>query len=148
MSEEVKALEASALCWRCDPDQFDFETTDDLEDLQEFLGQARALDAVRFGIRIRRDGYNLYVIGPPGVGKRTIVQSFLEQKSASEDQPSDWCYVNNFEDSHKPHALELPAGRGAEFAEDMEKLIEDLRASIPAALESDDHKDRRQEIER
>ena len=148
MSEEVKALEASALCWRCDPDQFDFETTDDLEDLQEFLGQARALDAVRFGIRIRRDGYNLYVIGPPGVGKRTIVQSFLEQKSASEDQPSDWCYVNNFEDSHKPHALELPAGRGAEFAEDMEKLIEDLRASIPAALESDDHKDRRQEIEK
>jgi len=106
------------------------------------------LDAVRFGIRIRRDGYNLYVIGPPGVGKRTIVQSFLEQKSASEDQPSDWCYVNNFEDSHKPNVLELPAGRGAEFVRDMEKLIDDLRTSIPAALESDDHKDRRQEIEK
>ena len=106
------------------------------------------MDAVRFGIRIRRDGYNLYVIGPPGVGKRTIVQSFLEQKSASEDQPSDWCYVNNFEDSHKPNVLELPAGRGAEFVRDMEKLIDDLRTSIPAALESDDHKDRRQEIEK
>jgi len=148
MNEEVKALDASALRWRCDPEQFEFQTTDDLEDLQEFLGQARALDAVRFGIRIRRDGYNLYVIGPPGVGKRTIVQSFLEQKSASEDQPSDWCYVNNFEDSHKPNVLELPAGRGAEFVRDMEKLIDDLRTSIPAALESDDHKDRRQEIEK
>jgi len=148
MNEEVKALDAAALCWRCDPAQFDFETTDDLEDLHEFLGQARALDAVRFGIRIDRDGYNLYVIGPPGVGKRTIVQSFLEQKSASEDRPSDWCYVNNFEDSQKPNALEMPAGRGAEFVRDMERLIEDLRTSIPEALESDEHKDRRQEIEK
>ncbi|MBC8872979.1 MAG: AAA family ATPase [Planctomycetes bacterium] len=148
MNEEVKALDASALRWRCDPEQFEFQTTDDLEDLHEFLGQARALDAVRFGIRIRRDGYNLYVIGPPGVGKRTIVQSFLEQKSASEGQPSDWCYVNNFEDSHKPNVLELPASRGAEFVRDMEELIDDLRTSIPAALESDDHKDRRQEIEK
>lgn len=147
VNHEVKALDASALRWACDPDQLEFQTTDDLEDLEEFLGQARALDAVQFGITIRRDGYNLYVIGPPGVGKRTIVQSFLEKKSASEPRPSDWCYVANFEDSHKPKALQLPAGRGAEFVRDMENLIEDLLASIPAALELEEHKTGIQQIE-
>jgi len=147
VNHEVNALDASALRWTCDPGQLEFETTDDLEDLEEFLGQARALDAVQFGITIRRDGYNLYVIGPPGVGKRTIVQSFLEKKSATERKPSDWCYVHNFEDSHNPKTLQLPAGRGAEFVRDMENLIEDLMASIPAALEVEEHRSRVQQIE-
>ena len=72
--QEIQALSPLQLCWRCDPAQFDFETTEQLDDLSEFVGQTRALDAVRFGITIRREGYNLYVLGPPGVGKRTIVK--------------------------------------------------------------------------
>ena len=145
--EPLSPLPASALCWICDPDHLPFETTDHLEDLKEFLGQARALDAVRFGIGIRRDGYNLYVLGPPGVGKRTIVQSFLEQKAIADPRPGDWCYVKNFDEPHKPRALRLPAGRGAQFVAEMENLVEDLRTSIPLALETEEHKNRIQEIE-
>ncbi len=145
--DNLSPLPASALCWRCDSEKLQFDTTDDLDDLQEFLGQARALDAVRFGIGIRRDGYNLYVLGPPGVGKRTIVQSFLEQKAVADPAPPDWCYVQNFDEPHKPRALRLPASRGSEFVADMEGLIEDLRTSIPAALEMEEHKSRIQEIE-
>ena len=144
---DIRPLEPAALCWRCDPNELRFETTDQLDDLEGFLGQDRALDAVRFGIRIRQLGYNLYVLGPPGVGKRTIVRSFLEQKSATEPTPPDWCYVNNFTDPQRPHAIRLPPGRGAEFADDMESLIEDLRTSIPAALELEQHKTRIQEME-
>jgi lon-related putative ATP-dependent protease len=143
----IEALDPAALCWRCDPSHFPFETTDDLDDLQGFLGQDRALDAVQFGIGIHRDGYNLYVLGPPGVGKRTIVRSFLEQKSAAEPTPPDWCYVNNFDDPHKPQVLRLPSGRGTRFVADMDSLIEDLRTAIPAALELDEHKSRIQEVE-
>jgi lon-related putative ATP-dependent protease len=145
--EPLTPLPASALCWDCDPEKLPFQTTDDLPDLTEFLGQARALDAVRFGIGIRRDGYNLYVLGPPGVGKRTIVQSFLEQKAIADSRPNDWCYVQNFDEPHKPRALWLPAGCGAEFVADMEGLVEDLRSSIPSALETEEHKARIQEIE-
>ena len=144
---DIRPLAPVALCWRCDPNELCFETTDQLDDLQGFLGQDRALDAVRFGIRIRQLGYNLYVLGPPGVGKRTIVRSFLEQKSAAEATPSDWCYVNNFADPQRPNVIRLPPGRGAEFAEDMDSLIEDLRTSIPAALEVEQHKTRIQEME-
>jgi lon-related putative ATP-dependent protease len=145
--EPLSPLPVSSLCWNCDPETLPFQTTDDLPDLTEFLGQARALDAVRFGIGIRRDGYNLYVLGPPGVGKRTIVQSFLEQKAIADSRPNDWCYVQNFDEPHKPRALWLPAGRGAEFVADMEGLIEDLRTTIPSALETEEHKTRIQEIE-
>ncbi len=143
----IQPLPASALCWRCDPEQFSFETTDQLEDLTEFLGQARALDAVRFGIGIQCEGYNLYVLGPPGFGKRTIVQDFLERKSAAEPRPDDWCYVNNFDNPQRPSAIRLPAGRGAQFVDDMDDLIEDLRTAIPAALEMEEHKSRIQKIE-
>ncbi len=145
--QPIQALSPLQLCWRCDPAQFDFETTEQLDDLSEFVGQTRALDAVRFGITIRREGYNLYVLGPPGVGKRTIVKSFLEQKSADEPQPDDWCYVNNFDDPHQPHALRLPAGRGAKLLLDLGILLEDLRAAIPAALQMEEHRSRLLEAE-
>lgn len=144
---EIPPLPATALRWRCDPECFDFETTEQLEDLSEFVGQTRALDAVRFGITIRREGYNLYVLGPPGVGKRTIVQSFLEKKSADEPTPDDWCYVNNFDNPHQPRALRLPAGRGPKFVQDLGILFEDLHTAIPAALEMEEHRNRLQEVE-
>lgn len=144
---EIQSLPVTALRWRCDPECFDFETTEQLEDLSEFVGQTRALDAVRFGITIRREGYNLYVLGPPGVGKRTIVQSFLETKSAEEPKPDDWCYVNNFDNPHQPRALRLPAGRGPKLVQDLRSLFEDLQTAIPAALEMEEHRNRLQEVE-
>jgi len=71
----------------CDPEQFQFRTTADLEDLTEIVGQARAMDALRFGARIRHEGYNLFVLGPPGMGKRSAVRQFLERKASEELQP-------------------------------------------------------------
>ncbi len=143
----VAALDANALCWRCDEKGFDFATTDELEDLNEILGQARAMEAVQFGIGMRRHGYNLYVLGPPGAGKRTIVRQFLDQQSAHSPPPDDWCYVHNFDLPHKPKALRLPNGQGAQFRDAMQSLIEDLRTSIPAALDAEEHKNRVQEVE-
>ena len=144
---EIQSLSPRQLGWRCDPVQFEFETTSQLDDLSEFLGQTRALDAVRFGITINREGYNLYVLGPPGVGKRTIVKSFLERKSADEPQPDDWCYVNNFDNPHLPRALRLPAGRGAKLVRELDVLLEDLHTAIPAALEMKEHRSQLQQVE-
>jgi len=65
-TESLTCVDASRLCWRCDPSQLDFETTERLENLTEILGQARALEAVEVGIGMRRNSYHLYVQGPPG----------------------------------------------------------------------------------
>jgi len=143
----VKRLDTAVLCAHCDPRQFGFETTSELEDLTEIIGQARAMDAIRFGVGIRRDGYNLFVLGVPGTGRHEVVQRFLEQKAASEPIPSDWCYVNNFEEPPKSRVLQLPSGMGVGLRSDMEQLMEDLQSAIPAAFESDEYRTRREELD-
>ncbi len=143
----INPLPAQQLCRRCDPSQFDFETTADLEDLREILGQERAVNAILFGIGIRRMGYNLFALGPSGTGKRSTIGQFLEQQAATEMTPSDWCYVNNFDQPYRPRALRLPPGQGVVLRKDMEQLIEELRTAIPAAFESEDYRTRKQEAE-
>jgi len=140
-------LDPRQLRQACDPAQFDFETTDELENLSQMIGQERAVGAVRFGIGIQRDGYNLYALGPSGTGKRTTISQFLRGKAAEEPVPSDWCYVNNFDDTHRPNRLELPPGKGLQLRDDMEQLVEELRNAIPTAFESEDYQTRKQELE-
>lgn len=132
---------------RCDPKKLQFKTTSDLDELTETLGQERASEALQFGVGIERKGFNLFAMGPTGAGKYTAVREFLDRKAEKEEVPPDWCYVYNFEESHRPLYLQFPSGRAHEFERDMERWVEDLRAAIPATLESDDYRRRQQEIE-
>jgi lon-related putative ATP-dependent protease len=142
-----RALVAAQACRRCDPGGFSFRSTEELEDLPQILGQARAIDAIQFGIGIHRDGYNIFAMGPGGGGRPAIVRRHLEAQAAREQTPPDWCYVFNFETPHKPRALKLPAGRASAFRQDMAQLVEDLRSGIPAAFESEEYRARQREIE-
>jgi len=143
----IESLSARQLRRRCDVSQFDFATTDELEDLDGIMGQERAVGAVMFGIGIQHEGYNLFALGPSGTGKRTTISQFLEQKASAKPISPDWCYVNNFEHSHKPRALRLPPGQGDVLRQDMEQLMEELRTALPAVFESEDYRTRRQEAE-
>ena len=140
-------LAPEQLCQPCAAKQFSFETTDELKDLAEVVGQDRAVEATRFGIGIRQPGYNLFLLGPEGMGKQTIVRRFLEERAATEPTPSDWCYVNNFDETQEPRALRLPTGLGGKLREDVARLVEELRATIPAAFETEEYRARRQVIE-
>ncbi len=146
MTDAIK-LTPETLHRCCNPDTLAFETTDELEDLQQILGQTRALDAVQFGIGIRSDGYNMYVLGPPGFGKRTTIRHFLQEKSATEATPPDWVYVNSFDKPHSPWAIQFPAGRGARFRQAMLDFVDDLKTEIPAALQMEEHQSRIHEVE-
>jgi lon-related putative ATP-dependent protease len=143
----VKPLDPEVLCHHCDPDQFDFDTTTDLEDLTETIGQPRAVEAVRFGVGMEREGYNIFALGPAGTGKRSLVRQSFKERAAGEPIPSDWCYVNNFEQPHRSRALRLPPGKGMELRQDMEDLVEELRTALSAAFESEEYQTRRQVIE-
>jgi lon-related putative ATP-dependent protease len=125
-----------------------FETTSELEDLELPVGQARAAEALRLAIALRRDGYNAYVMGPPGAGKHALVMRQLERAAVDAETPSDWCYLNDFRDPRRPKALELPPGRAPELRRDMDKLVEELRVAIPAAFESADYRTRVQLFEK
>ncbi len=139
-STEPAALTAKDLYTHCRPDVFDFATTAELPDTEVTVGQSRALAALDFGVRIRDYGYNLFVLGPSGSDRHRIVEDFLRARVAGAQTPDDWCYVNNFEDERQPIAIRLPAGRGTQLRHDMQRLVDDLRAAIPAAFDSDQHR--------
>lgn len=143
----TEELPLSALYRYCDPEELGFETTSELEDLDHLVAQERATEALELGASIEQEGYNLFVLGREGTGRRSLVRRYLTDKALSEKPASDWCYVNNFDESRQPRAIELPAGHGRQLASDMEQLIDDARAGIPAAFESEDYRTRRQGIE-
>ena len=140
-------LSVESLYRHCDCKQLDFNTTLELPDLTGMLGQERALEALEFGIGIRQPGYNLYVLGPSGSGKHTIVEQHLRERARSEETPADCCYVNNFKYPHRPWLIQLAPGRGIVLRQDMQQLIEDLRSAIPTAFETDEYHARLTEIE-
>lgn len=139
-------LNSHILSPRCDPAIFSFATTVELEDLPDIIGQARALDAALFGIRIKGGGYNLFALGPPGVGKRSVIRKILLEEAGKQQPPPDWCYLYNFENSQKPIAISLPAGQGIKFRDDMGFLIEELKISIPVMFESETYRHQMQLI--
>ena len=140
-------LSTDQLFNRCDPASLPGDTTDDLEDLPGLIGQERAIEAVAFGIGIKRQGYNLFALGVSGTGKHSVIADYLRRQAGRQPTPDDWCYVNNFTDPQKPNALRLPAGRAAGFRDAMYDMVAELKAVLPATFEGDDYRARRGVIE-
>ncbi len=141
----IKKLDYTQVRRTCPDDFIQCEATHELEPLEDIIGQERAVKALQFGLDIKEEGFNVYVAGMPGTGKKTAIMSFLEQEAKDKPTPSDWCYVYNFRDAQKPNAIELPAGKGSEFVSDMKKFVEEAKKSLIAAFESDDYANRREE---
>jgi len=130
-------IPADKLRTACPAEALDFETTRDLEPLIGTVGQARALEALEVGIGIRREGYNIFILGSTGVGKHTVANEALKRRAAGERVPPDLVYVANFEDQHRPNALLLEPGEGVKLRERMDRLVEDLGSLLPAVFTSD-----------
>lgn len=143
----TKPLPPDRLRPTCDPGELGFETTDDVDPVDTLIGQARALDAIRFGTEIDRHGYNLFVLGETGHGRHTAVRTYLEGKAATALAPDDWVYVHNFETEHQPRAMRLPPGEAVRFRDAMSELIDDLNAAIPAQFQSEDYHEKRRAID-
>ncbi len=124
-------------CWRCELNSLDFQCTDELAPLDHFVGQDRALEALRFGLEIRKPGYNLFVTGLTGTGKASAIKAHLEAISQELDNRDnqkplgDWCYVHNFDDPDTPNAINLPRGMGRPFRQRVSRTLVDLRQEVP-----------------
>lgn len=139
LSSDLK-LPVTQLYHTCDLSKLEFKHTGELESLHEHLGQARAMEALKFGIGIQHEGYNLFLLGSSGLGKNTTVKEILEQEAKQQPTPYDWCYVHNFEQTNKPLILKLAPGQGNRLKQDMRNLIDDLLDAIPAAFETDEYR--------
>ncbi|UCE64117.1 MAG: AAA family ATPase [Nitrospirota bacterium] len=127
-------------------DRFGFADTSELPALEEPLGQARAVEAIDFGLSMKGPGYNVYASGPVGTGKWAIIRQRVLRLASAAPAPPDWCYVNNFQASGSPRCLSFPASKGRAFKEGMSALVDGLRRDIPAAFESSKYLDARAKI--
>ena len=142
----IQELRPEALRRVVEPATLGFQSTEDVTPREGIIGQERALSALRFGLGIRDGGFNVYVAGPPGIGKMTAVQSFLDEIARQRPVARDWCYVHNFEDAYRPRALAVPAGMGRKLQRDLRQLVEHVRREIPKAFESEDYGAKRDAI--
>jgi lon-related putative ATP-dependent protease len=142
----ARRLKPEELRLVCDPAMLPFHSTEELASLDTMIGQDRALDATTFGIGVKHEGYNLFVLGPAATGKTTTMQRLLAQAAASEPPAADYCYVHNFADPYRPAALQVPPGRGHELRDEMARLIEECKARLPRAFESEAFERQRSEI--
>ncbi len=148
MKRETFRVPIGQISKSCDASLFTFESTAELATGAEIIGQDRAARALSFGIDIPSSGFNIFALGPSGVGKTTTVRQYLQVRAEQEPVSDDWCYVNNFGEPRKPKALRLPAGRGCQLRSDMEGFIKQIEAEIPRAFESDYYLQRQNELNR
>jgi lon-related putative ATP-dependent protease len=141
----ARELAPEELRRRLDPDTLRFETTAEVEPLVGTIGQPRALDAIEYGLETPTAGFNLFVAGPAGSGRRTTVLDYLSTVAPTRPTASDWVYVNNFRNPDRPRAIRLPAGRGGELARAMDEFLEAVQREIRRAFESEDYERRRRE---
>lgn len=76
--EKIKSLPTEALYKVCDTDILPFRTTETLENFNGFFGQERAIEAMGFGVGMRRPGYNLFVMGNPHTGRFSFAMESLK----------------------------------------------------------------------
>jgi len=135
----IRPVPVSQLRRVCPPLTIDPESGEKAPAMSAYLGQERAINAIRFGIQMEHDGYNVFVLGPLGSARHGLIEELAKEPARKKGAPDDWCYINNFSDPERPRALRLPAGEGSKFRDNMQALTEEIRLAIPAAFESDDY---------
>ncbi|HEY3420502.1 MAG TPA: AAA family ATPase [Methanomassiliicoccales archaeon] len=140
----VKELSPEQCRRACPELPFDCRTTKDLIPSNKIIGQDRAVKALQFGLRIRSKGFNIYIAGMPGTGRRSAAVDFVKDLAKDMPVPPDWVYVYNFHEASKPNALALPAGKGKEFKDDVEKLVSGVPVALRNAFESEEYAKKRQ----
>lgn len=141
-----KQLSLEQLRKKTDIGSLGFTTTEDLQPLQEFIGQKRAVSAISFGLEVESKGYNIFVLGNPGSGRTTYSLERLKTAAAKRAAPDDWVYVYNFDDPGQPLAINLPAGKGKALGAAFDDLLEELKVAISKAFEKSQYEDAKAQL--
>ncbi len=120
-------------------DDIDFKTTKDIVPRQDIIGQDRAVQAIEFGVKMKKKGYNIYVAGVSGLGRTSYTHELIKKHSNTKENLKDWLYVNNFKNTNEPTALCFDAGQGKLFKKDIDDIIEKLKNEIPKIFNSKEY---------
>ena len=130
-------LPPERLRWRCEPARLPFETTAQAEPREGFVGQDRALRALKMGVELSAPGYNIFVCGLAGTSRGGTIARMIEELHPATKESPDRAYVNNFKTTDRPRLLTLPPGQANGFRKDMQAGVDFLRRRIPQVFEGE-----------
>ncbi len=140
MDRKSKEVALRRLRGLCDPDSLGVESTGEINKGRQLLvAQDKAVKGIKFGLKMPRNGYNLYVAGPDRTGLTFIAKTYIEKIGKKDPPPSDWCYVYNFQEPDTPKFLELKRGMGLKLKKDISEFIEEVKTEIQDVFESEDY---------
>lgn len=127
-------------------EEIDCQSSKEVEPISTIIGQDRAVKALKFGLGIKGQGFNIFITGYDGTGKTSAAKRFINQVAEEKPTPGDWIYVNNFKDSYCPNAIKFPPGQARDFKNSMRDLIENVSNKIAEAFDSEDYAGKKDEI--
>ena len=130
-------LAPEKLRWRCELSRIPFETTAQAEPREGFIGQERALRALKMGVELSAPGYNVFVCGLAGTSRGGTIARMIGELHPQTKESLDRCYVNNFKVADRPRLLSLPRGQANGFKKDMQAGLDFLRRRIPQVFEGE-----------
>ena len=145
LMEKLK-LKPEQLTNKCDLNQFEFRTTEELAPIRGIIGQERAKKSLEFGLGVTKKGYNIYVSGQWGTGRNSFVNMLTEEQAIKRPAPNDWLYVNNFKDPYHPIAIKVNHGQGKNIIKQVERAIRFLRRGIIEIFSSRDYENAKQKL--
>jgi predicted ATP-dependent protease len=131
-----------------DPAELTFECTDELAPLTEFVGQARGIRSLEFGLGLHKSGYNIFVTGLTGTGKASAILEYIQRQNARHPHKHDvrdWIYVYNFDDPDQPNAISVARGVGRVLRDRLEELLTLIRGNLAQVFSSEDYTKQRRE---
>lgn len=94
----------------------------------------RMKDAFDFALKIRQ--FHVTVIGEDQSGRMSSTIAYLEECAKKMQAPSDWIYLNNFAQTHKPIPFIMPNGMGKTFKKKIEEHVRNVNVLINKLLHS------------
>jgi len=120
------------------PSDFSFTNTDEVESAYEMLGQEDAIEAIRRGLRIKSNGYNIYICEANNRRIDQVIMDEVKQLALTEPTPMAIGYIYNFHNPEEPLLVQLKAKDAKMLEEDLEELSVFIINDIPSLLETEE----------
>lgn len=98
--------------------------------LFDLTSHSRARQAIEFGLKMRHEGFHIFVVGEDRSGRMTATLSYLNQYIKNLPPAPDWVYLNNFKRPERPVPFKLPKGKGIDLKVKIHETILQIHSSL------------------
>ncbi|PIE42090.1 MAG: hypothetical protein CSA47_02245 [Gammaproteobacteria bacterium] len=136
-----------ALCWSLKGSELPFKTTKDVKPSMQIFGHDVAKEALTFSIECHSPGFNAYVRGLSGSGRKTLIRQVFSQIKPKARRQRDYCYVHNFSHPNVPRLIVLAPGCGKILKHMLSSFADFVVNDLPKTLNNNEVREKRKQAE-